>query len=136
MSTSTKGMTMSDLITWTCDGCGNDIGTEQAFFHISHVAIAAQAENVEAWEAKRTGLVMSFTEFLERPEPVKWQVHHEACDPDEEEHASDYAISLHELRTPRQMLRWSADLMGKSWIGETDLTEIMRRIGQSPARSE
>lgn len=107
--TTTEGIRVNEL-TLICGRCTEPVEGDDGFIGIWH----AQRREAEA------------TEKAGNPVPdVDWSVRHYACtaeDPD------IYGITAGEVRTWRALVRWTAHLMDKPWIGLTDWSCLLEDI--------
>lgn len=55
-----------------------------------------------------------------------WRAYHFTCDPQPE--SDDYSIPVERISTLRGVLGWTAHLMGKRWIAETDWADVLREL--------
>lgn len=86
-------------------------------------ALAGYRAAVEQWEADNPG-AGPMGALLDLPEQVAWQAHCEKCDP----HACGYSIQSAELATYKGLLKWTAHLMGKAWLADTDWDELLEQV--------
>lgn len=124
-------------IQWPCDECGVDVEDGEGYIHISQAAVAPVRR--AAAERERTQLVrnivepgrpVSLSEYLDGPEPAKWETHHEACDPHLER--GDYWIGVERVRTLDLLIDRMLHLGGKPWVGEA--TNWSDFVGRTMAR--
>lgn len=65
-------------------------------------------------------------------ELVRWQAHHQACDPELDAWA--YHIEQGDLRTYKQLIERTAHLLEKPWLSVTDWTEVLRGVPHGTTR--
>jgi hypothetical protein len=120
---------MSERIEWTCFHCGDKVEDGEGFLQVRMPDVMRQEEATAEWEARHTvpGGGVEWDPFdADDPLPyeVPWNALHDKCDAAGGE---PYAISIEELRTPWDLVRWTADLMGKNWLGATTWDSVLRR---------
>lgn len=120
---------MTTLIA-TCDACGNAVSTRGCLW-VDLDAAMANARAVQAWRDHHPGAV-TVEELLELPPAVTWQVHHDACDPDPE--ALAYRIDISQIDTSGALLNWTAHLMSKRWLKDTDWDDLIRDAAAGTGR--
>lgn len=119
-----------------CQGCGGHVSDDDGYLwaHTAEVRAAQRAQR--EWEDRHTAsdgaLALDLVDLLEQPEPVRWQAHHEGCDPVHGQ--SHYRIPAQELRTRADLLDWTAHLMEKIWLPITDWRELIREARKGGER--
>lgn len=125
---------MSDNITWVCDVCGLDITAEQDghVYTRSDDEARFRRETDEHAEKHPETMgrfsVYSGTALMDLPDPIHWHVAHLECDPEPDR--TDYWIGVGDLGTFRQVTRWTAHLLEKSWLDDTDWRELIGRLAR------
>ena len=77
------------------------------------------------WDEKHPGDGWSLADYATRPGPARWKVWHSSCDPNSE--GDGYSIGIHRIQTPMDVVGWSAHLMEKTWLPDTDWKEVLFR---------
>ena len=115
-----------------CDGCGKPIADGHGYLWIDREAIARAVAAKAEWERKReadraknAGWSTPYNP-LDAPAAVRWQAHHDDCD--KGRGGDDYYVPSYGMRSWRQLLDWTAQVMEKSWIGLTDWPEVLRGV--------
>jgi hypothetical protein len=117
-------------IAWLCEVCNNPIGGKAGYLTVDRERAMRQSsdeqERQQRWRDEGR-LAIPLSEFLDAPGPVRWQVLHLDCDLDLERDG-DYWFHIERADTSAKMLDWSAHLMGKTWLEETDWDSVLRRV--------
>lgn len=108
-------------IQWTCATCGRDVA-DDGVLHVNLDQARAHRHAVRATRSTEIGINLG--DLLARPAPARWAAHHSTCDLDTE--SNDYWIPMREVRSHAQLLRWTAHLMGKNWLADTDWIQVIR----------
>lgn len=119
---------------WICEVCKLPIADRQGGFEVPGETVKGSRPKVNRDEG-----VWSIDELIEvAQEEAKWGWHayhwNGSCVPADTE---GYAIAIETLRTPEDLLTWTADLMAKNWFPDTltSWSEILRRaIDQGATR--
>lgn len=87
----------------------------------------------QAAEAAR-GKVETADDLLETlkagPEVPQWMTHCGRCEPN----TCGYCIEVSQLRTYKDLVRWTAHLMGKTWFAVTDWDHMLDGIARGQDR--
>ncbi|MCC3295564.1 hypothetical protein LJ756_13135 [Arthrobacter sp. zg-Y411] len=108
---------MSDIIEWTCDVCGRAIEDGEGYLTVDESKVKEIRRQVGESNSGYPRMY-GWQELMDRPDFVKWQALHGACDPRSE--SGDYSIEVERIRTARHALGWTLQLHGKNWTGATD----------------
>jgi hypothetical protein len=134
---------------WTCATCGSAIADGQGYLTVSQTDIAVHADHrierdrhafreaEHAWQrdGAREGewhllpRGVSVGEVWSWPEPAHWRAVHESeqCDPRYVEGESvDYCVPVKEVRTWPSLIEWTAQLMEKTWLQDTNWDGFLR----------
>lgn len=109
-------------LTVVCQTCGKIV--EQGHLGVDVGAVAAYRQAVNEWNALNPGGAGTLGSLMEHPEQVAWTAHCEACEPN----TCGYCIQADQLRTYKDLARWSAHLMGKTWLDATDWDELLEQV--------
>lgn len=71
---------------------------------------------------------LTFSSLMDRPDAAEWRALHASCGPEPDE--PSYCINVGRIRTWPQVLNWTAHLMGKGWLKDTDWDELLVTIAQ------
>ena len=121
-------------IAWLCDVCGQPVKAKTGYLTVDSGRALRQYRDAEEREfyrevdARVDGrfALIDLAEMLTWPEPVQWQALHHDCDPDPER--GDYWFGVERVDSLAKLLDWSAHLMGKSWLDETDWDHLLRTV--------
>lgn len=110
-----------ERLSWRCEECGNFVGDGRGVLAIRHDEVAMYYEAEEGWRAE-AGPFPSVAHLMEHPPAARWHAQHDACfEPD----SSMYEIAVEDVRTPAQLLAFTAHLMGKTWLEATDWDRLI-----------
>lgn len=118
---------MSHPIRWQCDICHQPVQGITGYLHVSVTDADARSRAVDAWEDAHPG-VCTMADALTHPQLVHWHVHHAECDPEPE--SDDYWIPVSRISTYAQVLGWTAHLMEKNWLNNTDWPALLRTLDE------
>lgn len=115
---------------WNCDVCASPISDGYGYVTLDE----RKAWDVMRWYAaddfkrrQKGGLqVITGTELMEMPDLVPWTSVHYKCDPSPE--SDDYWIDVARIRTPANVMRWTAHLSSKNWWRFTHWDDLLYRI--------
>lgn len=110
---------MSQL-TLICQTCGKPAG----HLGVDVGAVVVYRQAVNEWMAANPGGVGTMDSLMDHPEQVPWTAHCDACEPN----TCGYCIQGDELRTYKDLVRWTGHLMGKSWLDATDWDELLEKV--------
>lgn len=116
-----------------CDVCRTPVTGRNGYLQIDEVKAAHRQQAVKGWEDRhRTpggGVSFNIADKTDPPPArVHWDIYHEACDPDPENQG--YSIPADACATYDQLLVWTAHLLEKTWLPDTDWAATIRRILQ------
>lgn len=113
-----------------CDGCKHPIADGGGSIWIDYGKINKYEQDASDWyERERANtepglrVTHSVISLLERPDAVRWNVHHAVCDPDLD--AGAYSIEVYRMRTWADLAQWTAHLMTKGWLSHTDWNKLL-----------
>lgn len=66
-------------------------------------------------------------------EPLTWVTHCEGCE-DGLSNTCGYCIQVSQLRTYKDLVRWTGHLMGKTWFAATDWNHMLEKIAEGRDR--
>lgn len=109
-----------------CQVCDKVVGPSGAYLYVrTHDAQEAE-EAIEEWHRQHPGPAYRMTEFFDFPSRAPWRVVHDQCEPEPE--AAIYDIDIAQFQTYRDVLKWTAHLMGKTWFRFTNWESVIGRI--------
>ncbi|MDX3229410.1 hypothetical protein [Streptomyces sp. ME19-01-6] len=117
-----------------CDACKTSIADDDGYLWIDNDAVNKASRAYADWERQHTvkegplegGVMYGAGALFDLPDDVPWQAHHAACDPNPD--ANGYPIPAEKLRTWGALLDWTAHLMEKSWLAQTDWAQLLRNV--------
>ncbi|GAA1429321.1 hypothetical protein GCM10009601_44330 [Streptomyces thermospinosisporus] len=118
-----------------CDACKQAIADGEGGLWVDMSEVEQASINERAWEQleaeqHESGVRTFSGESIQSyPDPARWRVHHYSCDPSPS--ANSYAIEVHRCRSWADLVWWTAHLMGKSWLGQTDWDELLQQASES-----
>ncbi len=113
---------MAEAFEWSCQSCKEPIADGEGFFELFTWKVREYREAVKAWETEHPGRSHSLAELLSLPDVPHWRILHFKCNPTEEE---GYWFAIERMRTPEQMLSWTAHLMDKHWFRDTNWSQVI-----------
>ena len=116
----------------SCERCGAVTTPEDGGVWARYADITAHRDAVAAWEARhpRRAGGKTLAELMSRPEPIRWHVGHWTCRTAEDLDA--YAFDL--PASCPAWLGWTAHLIGKEWVANSDLDELLREVARGIRR--
>lgn len=112
---------MSELIV-VCQTCGQKI--EAGHLGIDTAALAAYRAAMEEWETNHPDGADLMDLVIGGPELVRWVTHCEECEPN----TCGYCIEVAQLRTYKDLIKWTAHLMEKTWLADTDWRILLQDV--------
>lgn len=115
-----------------CDVCREPLGGAGDYLRVSvNEAVQRGAELNEWDERHRTpggGISFDLSKPEDAPPPdVRWAVYHGGCDPDPD-NEEGYWFGAERCTNFAELLYWTAHLMEKRWVRNTDWDHRLRRI--------
>lgn len=120
------GSRRGDAVTVLCEECGEPVRGD-GYVWIDNDLVKEHEDAVRAWHARldTQGSLVNGADFiLDHPKPVRWRAHHRSCDPVPD--ANAYTIEVAQLATYRDLVSWSAHLIGKGWLEATNWARVLR----------
>lgn len=111
----------------TCQACRRPVLGKDGYLWIDGTELA---EHEKAWaphdrqSADPSFRAIELSELMSLPGPAQWRAHHARCDLDPD--AGVYSVASERIDTVGKLLDWTAHLMGKSWIGDTNWDDVIR----------
>lgn len=101
-----------------CDVCGHPVEDGHGSLYLRFAQLNETRNARADWEATNPpGQALSLSSILMSPGLAPWLIHHDACRPNE---ADGYHIDVERVRSWRDLVRWTAHLMDKNWLPDTD----------------
>lgn len=124
-------VTANQPIVLTCEVCSKPITDGNGFLQIDEVAANDYERAYETWaDRHRTpggGVTYNIADRSDPPpSKVAWHVFHQDCDPDPENEG--YAIPAGRCSTFPQLISWTAHLLEKRWLPNTNWAGTLRRV--------
>lgn len=114
-----------------CDACTKPIdGAHPGGLHISLAEVSTAEVSMREWRERHPELAIDTEALGEMPEGAKWRLTHHTC-----VRVMEYGLDWAQLSTVPDLLDSIAHLFEKTWVHETDLTDLIRRIGRAQAAS-
>jgi hypothetical protein len=110
---------------YMCDACGRSVGDADGWIGMFFADLRERRRLVQEWQLAHPGSAHYIGELLSYPGQVPWRIFHDRCNPRSEESA--YDIDVREVRTWRGLLRWTAQLIDKRWLSETNWGSVVRQ---------
>lgn len=108
---------------YLCDSCSRPVADGQGSLYINFSEVRAHQSAHAEWEANRDPAgAIDIMSLLGLPKPATWHIHHDVCSTDG---AGDYDIGVEQVRTWRDLLAWTAHLMEKNWLPDTDWRSVI-----------
>lgn len=103
---------------YICDTCLRPVADGEGCLYLSFGDLADHRRAKREWEASRdeSGR-LDILGLLGLPSFAAWRIHHDVCRP---AGVDGYDITVEEIRTWRGLVKWTAHLMEKNWLVETD----------------
>jgi hypothetical protein len=109
---------------WRCQACQQPIADGAGTLSIDYGDIGRVQEWQRAhYNPELGGHVYTGADLLDGPE-AHWKVLHHACDPNPDG-AGQYHFDVSTIRTLEQTLNWTAHLLDKDWLPDTDWAELI-----------
>lgn len=116
---------MTDLAA-ICERCREAIGDGAGFLCVRYEDINRYRREMAEWEQAHPGDAHTIAEVIAMPDEIAWRVYHDRCDPWPGKDA--YQIDVERIRTWQQLARWTADLMVKNWLADSDWDDLLREL--------
>lgn len=110
---------MSDRPSWKCEVCELPIAGDDGVLFMEYGDLRRRDDALDAWRQAHPGPAYSGEDHATYPERVHWHVRHHACG-GEGEAVAVYVIESGRIDTWRKVAGWTAHLMEKRWLGDTD----------------
>lgn len=103
---------------YLCDLCSRPVRDGEGSLYINFGELRSRQSAKAEWDASRDASgALDIMGLLGLPGLATWHIHHDGCRP---EGTDDYDIAVEDVRTWRGLVRWTAHLMEKRWLPETD----------------
>lgn len=114
-------------ITWQCSTCNEPILFGLLIVRHADVIRAASERAVSTPPHPRVDRA-SLVCLADIPkwEPAQWEAYHDDCDPGPDSDL-DYWIDINQAATLADLLGWSAKLLCKRWLADTDWGRVLQR---------
>jgi hypothetical protein len=125
-------------VTWLCADCGDLIADGDGYLCLPFAEMRRYRSERKAWkELHPNGTTdelgfLDWKAFWSKPEEAAWNTWHLRCDPEPE--ASFYFIGVERIRTPWDVIHWTAHLLGKRWIDQTNWVDLLHAISDRRVR--
>ncbi|WP_157437790.1 hypothetical protein [Actinoplanes subtropicus] len=107
-----------------CDLCARTVAPSDGHLWVDDRDLAQVQRLTAAWEAEHPDAEpIQVSNLVTRPQPARWHVTHTTCDA--VPRSSGYSIELTRIQTFRDLVGWTAHLMGKNWLQHTDWDDLI-----------
>ncbi len=118
---------MTEPLAWDCEVCAEPIADSAGHVCVSYRELHERTRLAREWDEQHAGtFAVSIGEFLTYPATVSWRVLHARCDPEPD--SDDYWIGVERIRTPGDVISWTAHLLGKRWLQVTNWDDLLRTV--------
>jgi len=114
-------------IAWPCSVCAAHIANGCGYVLVDVLAARDSLRAGAAWQRAHSGPVDVHELLSTFPAEVQWHAVHRRCDPDPDS-ASEYVIDVERIRSPWDVIGWTAHLMGKNWLEATNWSALIRSV--------
>ena len=124
---------MNDLIL-ICETCGSPIDRGKGSVYVREGDLRDHRAAMREWEESHAGgTALALSELLLLPDDIRWRTGHDACRTDRDEGC--YEIDDERIASWTQLTWWTAHLMEKNWLADSDWDEFLREVaGDAPSR--
>lgn len=129
--TSSLEFVMSIELDYICDVCGMPVSDGDGSLYVRHADIVARRVDHQEWRRVHGDGAVSIAELLSLPAIALWMIHHDRCRPDE---SDGYDIDVEQVRTYRGLLEWTAHLLPKTWLSDTNWASVIRGAAEGRDR--
>lgn len=114
-----------------CDVCKDPVTGAGDFLQVDEIAAQQRGEEHREWENRhRTPQGGVTFDLSDRSDPppgkIPWEVYHQDCDPNPDNQG--YWIGAERCKTFPELLDWTAHLMEKRWLQNTNWSTKVRSI--------
>lgn len=123
---------VNDNLLWICEKCGQRLVADDGVLYMEYGDLHRRDEALEAWTKANPESERGGAAYMSFPSAVHWHVRHNACGGDSEA-TNAYVIESGRIDTWRKVAAWSAHLMEKSWLADTDWSARIHSAGAGEA---
>lgn len=107
-----------------CDTCGFRVADGDGSIRMSFGDLHEYRRAVEDWERRKRGPegTVSLADLLDHPDPAPWLIQHTVCRP---KGADGYEIDVEQVRTWRDLVKWTSHLLEKNWLQSTNWAAVI-----------
>jgi predicted GIY-YIG superfamily endonuclease len=120
-------------IEYRCDACKRPVIGNTGYVHIVSADIQHCRKAWDEFKRRKTSetpdgayAIWGGAELAALPGPAPWRVHHLGCDPDPD--GDDYYHEISEVNTYPKLLSFTAHLLGKDWLCDTNWSQFLYSI--------
>jgi predicted GIY-YIG superfamily endonuclease len=111
-------------LVWLCRECEQPIADGDGYLTVS----AAEQRAHRARKADRPdGAPLTMSDVMHHQRPT-WRAFHRSCDPDLAD--AGYWFDVARIRTVDDVLDWTAHLIGKRWLPDTNWKQVLEHVRQ------
>jgi hypothetical protein len=107
---------------FVCDVCGRQVEDGDGSLYVRDVDLQVARADQSEWQRVHGGGPVSIGQLMSFPPDALWLIHHDRCRPAE---SDGYDIAVEQVRTWRDLVRWTAHLMEKSWLPSTNWAALI-----------
>lgn len=134
-----RNRTTGTALIWVCEICDAVIEDDDGYIELPRSERRRHSDAMQEWESLRPEVDPDATAFerlkaslitpeqlLSMPPKAHWWAIHRSCDPDV--NSGSYWIDVGKVRTQADVLRWTAHLMSKRWLIDTDWRQLIECV--------
>lgn len=124
---------------WACEICGETIDDGDGYIELPRSERRRYTEQLKDWESDNPqpdveptlceqlrNIQTDWNRFVSMPAKAHWWAIHRTCDPNINSGGDWFDVAT--IRTHFDVLDWTAHLMSKNWINDTDWHRLIKRI--------
>lgn len=123
---------MAVELEFICDVCSQPVEDGEGSLYVRFSDLNAYRREQAEWDAAHPGSAFDLAALMQMPRRAPWWIHHDRCQPEDD--ADGYHIDVERIRTWRAMVGWTAHLMEKNWLGNTNWRSVLGNAAESRDR--
>lgn len=122
------------MLVWTCHICGKPVADEEGCILVRTKDMNDYRNDPARKEPGPSGFVIyNAAEMMDLRSPAPWVAEHYDCC---EGCGAYYEFDVARIRTLTQVIDWTAHLMQKNWLEETDWPRLLRKVHKQTGETE